>query len=307
MVTVLNLNPSIDWQYSVPAFVPGATNRVECTRQDVGGKGINVAVALQNFGIDVQLMGLNFSDGGDKIERALDARGISHSLEMVSGQVRTNIKLYCLASGTMTELNQAGGVVPAHSVAEISKKLSTGYDDSMLVLSGSLPPGVPSSFYADIVAKRKGLVFLDTARDALRAALFAQKLPFAVAPNKAELEAAVGLKFDDLAQMISFCQHNIIGKGASIACVSMGQGGAVLVDTEGAHVCPAPSVAVRGLHGAGDAMLAGLIYGFLQGAHGMQLLKYGVAAGSATVQLDGTCVCAKCEFEKIFNEITQKG
>ena len=93
-IVVVNLNPCLDWEYTVPQFVHGGLNRVTRTFEGASSKGINVAVALKNLGEKPHCIGFNFTSGGEKIVKKLDTHGIPHNFVMVDGHVRVNIKLY---------------------------------------------------------------------------------------------------------------------------------------------------------------------------------------------------------------------
>ena len=192
-ITIVNLNPCIDWQYNVPAFTHGGTNRVRRTYQSAAGKGTNVAVVLKNLGQAPSCIGFNFTEGGDKVTGKFDALNIPHDFETVEGAVRINIKLYEESTGIMTELNQPGDFVPELYVKNLDEKvaaLSQEYGKSgILVLCGSLPTGVPADIYARLTALWRGKVFLDADGAPLRLALEAEAKPYAIKPNLSELES----------------------------------------------------------------------------------------------------------------------
>jgi len=306
MITIVNLNPCLDWQYTVPSFKLGGTNRVSFTREDVGGKGINTAIVLKNLGETPQLVGFNFTNGGEKVTAKLDAHKIPYSFETIDGAVRVNIKLYDQTNGKMTELNQQGSHVPPLYIKNLEQQISS-INGNFLVLSGNLISGLFSNFYAQLISLWNGKAFLDTSGEALKKAVDSPKPPYAIKPNIAELEEAFNVKLKSRRDISNFCTNHIIAKGVSLVCVSMGAHGAMLVTNDGSYFCPAPKVEAKGVHGAGDSMLAGLIHGLNCGASGKRLLHYGIAAATASVKLDGTNLCTRDGFEKIFNEILQKG
>ena len=303
-IVVVSLNPSIDWQYSVENFALGELNRVECVRQDVGGKGINVCVALKNLGLEPICTGINFSQNGDVLTNKLDMLGICHDFVNVDGAIRTNIKLYENSSGAMTELNQPGAFVPEDALDLLAKKICGHEEDSILVLSGSLPKGVPADYYSRLCENWAGKVILDADGDALSIAVDGNSPPFAIKPNLSELENTFNINISagisapkDIAE---FCRTRLISKGVSLVCVSMGDEGAVLVTKSGAWFCPALDVDVKAVQGAGDSMVAGILYAMHCDLPEEKYLTNAVAAAAASVILDGTDMCTREGFEMMY-------
>lgn len=300
-ITVVNLNPGLDWTWHVGAFTYGGMNRVQKTRTDASGKGINVCVALKNLGLSPVCLGFNFRENGAAITEKLDALGIAHRFITVDGAVRVNIKLYD-ESGTMTEINQPGAYVPPEAqealLNEIMRDAGMG-DAGMLVLSGSRPAGVPPDFYARVCAAWKGRVILDTEGEALRLALdLGEKAPYLIKPNLFELESTFNVKLPSREHIADFCR-TLIEKGVICVCVSLGAEGAMLVTAGETHYAPALPVAVKALQGAGDAMVAGLVYGMAETPSGAnaRLLRCAMAAAAATITREGTQMCDRAGFK----------
>ncbi|MCL1844350.1 MAG: 1-phosphofructokinase family hexose kinase, partial [Defluviitaleaceae bacterium] len=294
-IITVNLNPCIDWQYSVQNFTHGGLNRVRRTREDIAGKGINVAIALKNLGASPLCTGFNFAENGGLLTSKLDACGISHDFIEVPGAIRTNIKMYEESTGEMTELNQPGAFVPEEFQEKLLCKLKNFDKNAILVLSGSRPQGVPADFYAKICRDRSGTIFLDTEGEALRLAIETGKI-FAVKPNLFELEALGGKTFSKVSP------QNL----PKLVCISMGADGAVMVTQGGETFAPALDVEVRGVAGAGDAMVAGMVYALATGAPQEDFLRYAVAAAAASVALDGTQMCTREGFDKMRNKISMQ-
>ncbi|MCL2405260.1 MAG: hexose kinase [Defluviitaleaceae bacterium] len=311
-ITVMSLNPSIDWQWTTPSFVYGGLNRAKSGEHYASGKGINVCAALKNIGLDPLCMGFNFRDNGDFITNALDKWGVRHDFVMVDGEVRVNIKLYDSLTGEMTELNQPGAHVPECAVHALHNKVAAVTfaldnihgSNQMLVLSGSMPAGVPTDTYKQLCATWPGMVILDADGDALQIALTGKKPPYCIKPNLYELKNLAANHMLPDAQLLSkediavFCQHIIHKYGVNMICVSMGAGGAMLVTEAKNYYVPAQEVTVRGVQGAGDAMVAGLVYGLTHGLTAQELLQTATAAATATVARDGTQMCTHEGFMK---------
>ena len=124
--------------------------------------------------------------------------------------------------------------------------------------------------------------------------LSAETLPYAIKPNLFELESAFDVKLQSPKEVVEFCRGKI---GCDIVCVSMGAEGAVLVTPKQAYFCPAFNIDARGVQGAGDSMVAGLIYAIVENLHPQDMLRYAMAAAAASVIRDGTEMCCREDFD----------
>lgn len=288
MITTVNLNPCIDMQLTIDNFTHGGLNRVKSVYKKCAGKGINVAIVLKNLGLDPVCTGFTFSDTSQEFENMLEKHGVKHDFIESIGQARVNIKLFESDTKTMTEINQLGPYVPKEIQEKLLlkiKHLPTG----ILILSGSRPPGVEYDFYTQISKIYSGQVVLDADGEAFKHTI-ENKPPFLIKPNIYELESTFNIKLPTIEDIIIFCKE-LISKGIEIICCSMGSKGAVLVTKDSDIYLPVIPAEVKGLQGAGDSMLAGLIYGITKGIKGEKLLKYGLAAAAASVSLDGSELC----------------
>jgi len=253
---------------------------------------------LKNLGGHPLCLGFNYNDNGRYITQALDEWGVSHDFVMVTGAVRTNIKLYDSSTGKMTELNQPGHGVPAKALAKLHAKIMTAWEEnSVLVLSGSMPGGVPADFYKALCEDWPGNVILDTEGEALELAMKGARPPFCIKPNLYELESAFGVTFSSKEEIAVFCTRLIKAYKVKMICVSMGSDGAVLVTESAAYSLDGLELKVQGLQGAGDAMVAGLAYGLFTSTTEPELLRIASAAAAATVVREGTLMCTKIDYE----------
>ena len=313
-ITVVNLNPCIDWQWTTPAFVYGGLNRAQGGLRYASGKGINVCVALKNLGLNPLCTGFNYTENGAFITSALDAHGVRHDFITVDGAVRVNIKLYDTAEGTMTELNQPGALVPEEAVIAFINKIKaaasgladdknrqTLINSGLLVLSGSMPAGVPLDIYKQLCTAWPGPVILDAEGEALKTALSSDKPPYCIKPNHYELESSFGVKLTTKEDIAVFCRELIKSYGITMICVSMGAEGAVLITEPAAYYVPALELTVRGVQGAGDSMVAGLAYGLTQNMPAPELLRMASAAAAASVIREGTLMCTGEDFARFLS------
>ncbi|SDG18785.1 tagatose 6-phosphate kinase [Sinosporangium album] len=200
MIITVTLNPALDVTYTVPGLAVDATNRVRAVAMRPGGKGVNVAGVINSLladGIDApEVTVLAFAGGhqGELFTEMLRRRGIAHDLVTTRGETRRTLALVDPANGTVTSLSEPGPVINEHEWGEMRDRVRALMPRAtVLVLSGSLPPGVPSGAYAVLVRLARGFgvpVVVDAGGEALRRAL--KERPDLVKPNAAELASVVG-------------------------------------------------------------------------------------------------------------------
>jgi 1-phosphofructokinase len=301
-IITVTLNPSIDKTILVEKLNPYELNRSISTRLDPGGKGINVARALKNFGVDVLATGLIAGSSGKKLLNELNQAGVSVDFYNIEGETRTNIKILDQSNQEVTEINEPGFFVSESDLNGFRKKFKALLKKTdIVILSGSLPPGVPSTFYFECVqlAKESGKkVILDADGDAFVEGV--QASPFAIKPNLQELGLVMDKKLSDLQEIVEAVQH-FIKKGIDIVIVSMGPDGAVIGNGTEIYKADTWDIPIRGAIGSGDSMVAALAYSLLENYSLVDIAKLTIAAGTITASKAGTQVCTLDEVEKSLN------
>lgn len=287
MVTAICLNPSFDKTVEVYALESGKVNRILTSRTDVGGKGINVAVTAARLGIASRVIGCAGEDGVERIRSAMDRERVMHRFLEVPGSVRVNTKVVALDGGSVTELNEPGPAIDPVSLEKVFDMARTAAADSeYTVITGSLPPGCPRGTYRELIREMKGTrCILDVGGEELL--LGAQAAPFLVKPNHHELAQTLGRELKSMADVIDAAGY-FLDAGVTYAVVSLGKDGAVCVGREGVCYAPEITVRVQSTVGAGDAMVAGLAAGFMKTGNAREALRWGAAAGTASVMTAGT-------------------
>lgn len=302
MIVTVTPNPSIDRTVALGApLTRGAVHRVTSATSEPGGKGVNVARALTLAGLDAVAV-LPAADT-DPIVAALRYGGVSFDCVPVPGAVRTNIAITEL-DGTTTKLNEPGAALDAAALDALTRTVIAHAETaSWVVMSGSLPPGVPVSWYADVVAQLASApcrVAVDTSErplDAL-AAGFGRAAPDVIKPNAEELAGLVGASPEELEHAVAqgdpapvvSAANRLIERGAKTVLVTLGAAGAVLVDPTGSWMALPPPITPRSTVGAGDASLAGYVRAAVGGAEPPRRLQMAVAYGSAAAALPGSAL-----------------
>ncbi|NLJ40659.1 MAG: 1-phosphofructokinase [Clostridiales bacterium] len=307
MITTVTLNPSIDKTVVVDSFIYGGTNRIVDTRIDAGGKGINLAVAFSQLGGKARCLGFNYDGGGEVILAALEKRGINNDFITLDGDIRINQKIYDRSKQVVTELNELGLPPNIDDLSILKKRVVRDSEGSgILVLCGSIPEGVPKTIYRELfeaVAHLSITTVLDAEGDLLREGLKAK--PYLIKPNLFELETVLDEKITSPYEAAKAAKR-LLDDGIKIVCVSLGSDGAVILDTDEAYYAPGLKVKVRGTTGAGDSMLAGLCLAHEEGLGLEDMLRYGIAASTASVMKEGTLLCTKEEFDGMLPKVRIK-
>lgn len=298
-VVTVTLNPAIDKTVTVPSLLVGGLNRVAETRIDPGGKGINVAKVLHDFGVQVRATGLIAGSQGQQLLGQLQAKGIEHQFTEIAGQTRVNMKIYDAESRVTTELNESGFAVEQGQLEAFAANLGEllgGAD--LLVLGGSLPQGVPADVYSRFVAmaQERGVrTILDADGAALKAGLEAR--PFAIKPNLYELEQLVGRELPEQADVVA-AGRELLGGGLSLLVISMGGDGAIVMDERETYRVTPFAITPQSTVGAGDSMVAAIAHGLLAGLPLQEIAARAATAGTVTASKPGTQVCTLQEVEE---------
>lgn len=303
MIFTVTLNPAVDKTLSIPNFNIGQVNRVESLRVDAGGKGINVSKTVKELKGESIAFGFIGGKSGEFIKEYLDAIGIKNDFIWINNEIRTNIKIVDTANNTFTDINEAGPTVSPKDLEKIMKKiLDAAYENSVLVLSGSIPNGLGSSTYKDIieyVSSKNVKVILDAEGELFIEGIKAQ--PYLVKPNKYELEKAFNIKIDNDLVLIEVCRK-IIDMGVKYVVVSLGEKGSIMVSKDKVLKAKGLKVDVKSTVGAGDSMVAALALSIERHYEMDYALRFAAATSTANVMTEGT---QTAEYE-VINELINK-
>jgi 1-phosphofructokinase family hexose kinase len=289
MIYTLTLNPALDRELTVHELATDEVLRAERVRVDCGGKGFNVSRTLAALGQRSIALGLIGGATGERLRADLAASGVETDFLDVAGETRTNVTIVTADHGRQIKVNEPGPEVSlAEQSALLDKVSSLARAADWWVLSGSLPPGVDGSIYArliSIVQSAGAHALLDTSDEPLRSGCSAG--PFLVKPNAREASRLTGVAVagSEAARLAAARIHDL---GVAVVAVSLGSAGAVLSTREGTWVAEPPPVRARNSSGAGDALLAGLLWGFTRRQSPPEALRAAVACGAAAASLDGT-------------------
>ena len=303
MILTVCMSPSVDVTIELDALNVGKVNIVKNKTLSFTGKALNVAIGVARLGGDAYATGFMYNENGAMFERALDREGVPFAFVWNSGRVRENYK--CIDKKSMlTEINDVGGQVAVEKLGELMQMIRNFSSRSdVTVISGGLPRGVDTSYYREIfrTVDSHSLRIADTEGAKLFAALEAGI--DLVKPNLEELQETLGREFKDKQDMLSGC-HELLDRGAKIVLLSLGKDGAVITNGTKNYYCKSINVAVNSTVGAGDGMVAAAATMLEKGADLPDILRAGVAAGTATVATFDTISFTRAKYDEIYAGVT---
>jgi len=304
VIVTVTPNPVLDRTLTVPRILFDEVTRATAVQLDWGGKGFNVSRALGALGVESVAMGFVGGATGQMLERGLHGLGIATEFVHVVGETRSNIVVREAHSARYIKVNEAGPTVQEDEVQRfLEGAAERAQQGDIWVLAGSLPPGVPADFYARLIAllrKRGAKACLDTNGEPLRQGCIAR--PTLVKPNALEAAQVTGQEIGSPADAFDAVVR-FLSLGIEMVALSLGSEGLLLASREAAVWARPPAVAVRNPTGAGDALLAGVIWALGQGLSLEDVARWGVAAGTASALGEGVSVGTRAEVAAIYARV----
>lgn len=297
MVTTVTINPAVDKTFILNNFTVDAVNRAERIIYNAGSKGINVSRVLKQTGTDTVVLGFYGGPNGQLLLNELATEGIKHRLIKVNGNTRLNVKIMDKATKQVTEINEAGSPVTEselESFMEVYKeqvKISKA-----VVISGSILPEMYKKIYYQLIkiAKEQGvLTFLDCGGSLLYDGILAS--PDYIKPNIYEFEDMLGKKNLTTEQTVAEAKKIIEKHGVKNVIITLGAKGAIAVSKDESFFVTPPSIESASTVGAGDAFLAGVCHGAVQGLDLKKQIALGTSYACAKITKEGTIIPSMIE------------
>ncbi|MFP4077395.1 MAG: 1-phosphofructokinase family hexose kinase [Halochromatium sp.] len=310
-VVTLTMNPALDLSSETEQLTPGKKTRCSLPRHTPGGGGINVARGLHRLGTDVLAVYPSGGPTGQRLDGLLNQAGIRTQSLPIEGDIRENLSLAeqapHLESPKVFHLVFPGPTLAEREWQTVPEALEAiAPAPRYLVLSGSLPPGVPADFYAEVaqrVSQRGTRVVLDTAAPTLDATLSAQPPLFLIKPNHHECHQLFKVEREEPEAYLTGMDALLAKGTAEAIVVTLGSQGAV-VAAEGLrlHLQP-PSVEGRAPMGAGDSFVSALIHRLTQDGRLSEAARDGVAAAAAAVKIRDANLYRKQDLEQLRSQV----
>lgn len=301
-VVALTLNPAIDKSSSVGHVL--AERKLYCKppRFEPGGGGVNVSRAMRKLGGESTLLYPAGGLVGERLKELLDQEGLDHRPFPVDGMTRESLIILEETTGLQYRFGMPGPEFRGEEWAAFLKELETMEPSAdYLVASGSLPPGVPADFYAQVarLARERGArTIVDSSGEALRQAL--KEGVYLIKPNLREFRNLVGEDIEEESEIKAEAWKMIERGLCEVVVISLGAGGALAVSELFSERIVPPTVPIISKVGAGDSMVAGIVLSLARETPLRESVLFGVAAGTAAVMTTGTELCRREDVERLF-------
>jgi 6-phosphofructokinase 2 len=303
LIVTLTINPAIDRTFSVDRLAFDDRAYINSIRQSAGGRGINASCVIHSFGGETLAYLTSGGETGKRLEEHLHSCGLPISVVPIENAIRTNITITD-KHGLTVNLNEAGPALSKAEVARIEREVRDALGRaSWLLLCGSLPPGVPPSFYAKLIGMartKKVKTLLHASGDALREGIEAR--PSVVTPNAHEAERLLGRTLLTRTHYLESAER-IRTMGPESVVLSLGSRGAIGAFGDGLIEAIPPRVEAVCPIGAGDALTAGYVWAMRRKPNPAEALRWGVAAGTASALLPGMAFASLEQTKEIYRQV----
>ncbi|MFI5385176.1 MAG: 1-phosphofructokinase family hexose kinase [Fimbriimonadales bacterium] len=340
MILSVTLNPSVDHALFIDELKIGDTNRVKRTERDAGGKGINLSRVVAELGRKTLATGFLGGGPGDYVKGVLDRQGVSHSFVEVKEDTRINFSVEDLSLRPPTTFNEQGPHIQTKELEQLFARVeellqlpshppsqsppsspplqdpitpllhhsitpsSSSAPVRWMTLGGSLPPGVPTDCFAQLIrlAHEHGVkVALDADGEPLKLGIEAG--PEFLKPNAKECSRLLSRKIVTPEEALKGAQ-DIYGQlpRTCIVVVSLGPDGAVMACEQGPFRGYTPQVDVRSTIGSGDSLIAGMLWAIEEGKSVEEALRWGLACGAATAMTDGSEIARRPVIDRLLQQ-----
>jgi len=308
MIITITINPAVDKSTTVEKLIPEKKLRCTDLLIEAGGGGINVSKAIKKLGGESLALFPSGRANGKQLEQILLRDNIKYKSIPIEAETRESFTALELPTNAQYRFVVPGSKLSTEEIELCFSAISSLKPlPSIIVASGSLPPGVPDDFFARlaVMSKQKGIkLIVDTSGAPLR--LAAQEGVYLLKPNLSELGSLVGTNYLQLDE-VDEAALEVIQKGhCEIVVVSMGPLGAMLVTKESYEMVSAPTVKKLSTVGAGDSMVAGMVWTLEQGKSLSEMVRFGVACGTAATMNSGTQLFKPEDVYRLYDWINNK-
>ncbi|MFT2007845.1 1-phosphofructokinase family hexose kinase [Pontibacter sp. 13R65] len=308
-IVTITLNPALDKSTTTQRVVHEKKIRCDVPRYEPGGGGINVSRAIKKLGGESCAWFLSGGPSGERLEELLHEEGVHFWAAKAKNWTRENLMVYEAATGEQYRFGMPGPHVEEPEWRQFIDKLEQTEElPEYVVASGSLPPGVPEDFYYQlaVVAHKRGFkLIVDTSGDALMKA--AGEGLYLIKPNLGELAGLAGKEHITAMEQEDIARKVLSDGKCEVLVVSLGPRGAMLATKEGIHYVVSPTVKQLSAVGAGDSMVGGMVLSLLKGCSMLDVVRFGVAAGTACTMTPGSELCRREDTEEIYKWLQEHG
>ena len=306
MIVTLTVNPAIDRIISVDRLVFEDRAYINSNRESAGGRGINASYVIHAFGGKTLAVLISGGDSGKRLEAHLNGCGLPICVVPIGSEIRTNLTVTD-KHGLTVNLNESGPTLSKAELARVERTVRQTLDHAnWLMVCGSIPPGVPASFYGKLIGmarSKKVHTLLHADGEALREGIEAK--PTVVTPNQQEAERLLGRTILTSKHYLEAAAQ-IRSMGAESVILSLASRGAVGAFQDGLMEAVPPRVDAVCPIGAGDALSAAYTWAMTRKRNSVDALRWAVAAGTASAQLPGMSFASLAQTEEIYRQVEMR-
>ncbi len=305
-IITITFSPCIDKSTSVPALIPEKKLRCTSPKLEPGGGGINVARAIKKLGGEATAIFPSGGYTGKYFNHLLEKENVPSVIIETASETRENIIVVDESTNNQYRFGMPGTELKESEWKQCLEAVEEIKDAAFVIASGSLPPGVPLDIYAQLakISKiKKAKLIVDTAGEALKHA--ANEGVFLLKPNLGELGELAGMAWININDVEAIAREVILRYHCEVIIISLGAAGALLVTATETYRAKAPEVIRKSTVGAGDSMVAGIVYSLAGGKSLKEALRYGVACGTAATMNPGTELCNKRDADALYSIVVR--
>ena len=304
-IVTLTMNPALDLSTSVEKVVSKHKLRCSGARFDPGGGGVNVARVIQRLGGQARALYAVGGPLGEVYKELLEAELDGATPIAIEGNTRQSLNVSETSTGEEYRFVLEGPKWREEEWRGALKRVEESLSDgTYVVVSGSLPEGVPDDFTARVARLAKqaeARCVVDASGAALEAAL--AEGVFLIKPNLRELRDLTGAELESREQQEDVLRRIVEDGGSELVALSLGADGALFASADGAFHIQAPAVEARSAVGAGDSFVAALVLRLAEGKSLPDAARYAVAAGAAALLSEGTEMCRAADVERLNQQL----
>jgi 6-phosphofructokinase 2 len=307
-IVTLTFNPAIDKSTTVEALVPDKKLKCSTPRFEPGGGGVNVARAIYKLGGEALAVYPAGGHTGSFFNELLLEEGVQTIPIPIRQPTRENLVVIDNTAHKQYRFGMPGPLLADNEWRDLLQVIESLPEMRYLVASGSLPAGVPPDIFAQlaVIARQKDARYIaDTSGEALQEVVKAGL--YLLKPNLGELAALCGKEWLTETEASEAARELILQGHCSIVVVSLGEAGALLVTKDRVSIIRPPLVERKSTVGAGDSMVAGIVYSLAAEKDILSAVQYAVACGTAATMNPGTELCRKEDVETLFSRIIEEG
>ncbi len=306
-IVTVTVNPALDKSAKVDGIIPDSKLKCHSINYQPGGGGINISRVLNRLGLASNCVFPLGGDNGLLLKELLAKESLNIHAIPIKAWTRENFSVVDTKTRLQFRFGMPGNTLAETELTEIENALKKLLDkDDILVLSGSLAENMAADYYANLIrslANKNLKIVLDTSGLALKEALIENV--YLIKPNQRELAQLAGKDFLSSVEQETFALEIIKSHQAKYVVVSLGARGAFIASADGITYQTIPSVIAKSTIGAGDSMVAGLIYAIQNNSSAAIMLKWGVACGVAATMSEGTDLAHKVNINNIFTMLNE--